>query len=558
MNPVSICYLPPSPVGNVDSFKANLKKFGRRFPLICYGWQLEDPHAVQLKQNPEYLKSNAQNKLALANATFFTGVRIAADQGYTHIIVLEVDCRVGCHDWDGIMWDEMLKKNPEAIMAGSPVVFNPAAWSRAATDAYEKFLARTYPRVCPMPVAGSGRLAEKQHTAAFTNGALSIYRMDWLMKTFSAEMERTVDLAIRCRAWDYEIGLRLWNEFDLKAYDHIVSLNRSYSGYGELMTTESERKAWLSEGKVVAVHQVKSDWIGPDTAEKVKTEPEKEPVQPKIKRIKRQPAIKSRVQIFIVTYARDFPYLVYCLRSIEKFASGFSAISILVPDHDLKDLRKIVADYKGDIPIFTYDETEWPEKGFLWHECQIVRADEWCPDAEFIAHIDPDCIFTEQVTPDTFFKGGKPILRFEAFETIGVRHPSILRWKEACDRCLPFPVEVECMRGHPEIYHHGLYKECRRLMELKTGLPVDDYIKQQVNQFPQTFTEFPTLGAVAHHSFQSLYSLHDCAKQENPDMQDWPIIQFWSHSPPNKPQDIWIKGQKNNVTPEHVIGAILA
>jgi len=30
-----------------------------------------------------------------------------------------------------------------------------------------------------------------------------------------------------------------------------------------------------------------------------------------------------KTEILIVTYARDFPYLEYCLKSISKFARGF-------------------------------------------------------------------------------------------------------------------------------------------------------------------------------------------------------------------------------------------
>jgi hypothetical protein len=56
-----------------------------------------------------------------------------------------------------------------------------------------------------------------------------------------------------------EIGGRLWKVFAEDTFDFLGHLDTIYSGYGDILTTEEERMNLLRSGKVVAVHQIKSD-----------------------------------------------------------------------------------------------------------------------------------------------------------------------------------------------------------------------------------------------------------------------------------------------------------
>lgn len=258
-----------------------------------------------------------------------------------------------------------------------------------------------------------------------------------------------------------------------------------------------------------------------------------------------------RTDIFIVTYARDFRYLGYCLESIQKFAKGFSTVHILVPEQDYLPLVSLTQEHKGPIPITCSFGQEWKGegKGFLWHAYMILRAEHYCDKADFIYHFDPDCIFTAPVTPETFFKDGKPVLRFESYESLGKRHPGVLLWQHAVNQCLPFAAYNETMRAHCMIYHRGLYRVTRKLIEEKTGKPCGDYIHDCKGTFPQTFAEFPTLGAVAMEKFPDRYSFHDCAKQANPDFQNVPVFQAWSHASPDVPVALWRNGEQTTFAP---------
>jgi len=227
-------------------------------------------------------------------------------------------------------------------------------------------------------------------------------------------------------------------------------------------------------------------------------------------------------------------------------------------NQDVKELREVAEPFKGgEFPIRIKGGYEWKNKGFLWHMAQICRADKWCPDAGIVAHADPDIIFTKPTTPQTFSHEGKPLLRYEPFETLCKRHPGVWNWKIACDNALPFSVANEFMRGHLHCHYLKVYPKVRELVEQKTKLPFDEYVKSCKNSYPQTFAEHPTIGAVAYECFKEDYSLVDLSKDANPDRSPYPVIQFWSHRPPDQEQEIVIDGIKRNIIPIKIIEEIL-
>lgn len=236
-------------------------------------------------------------------------------------------------------------------------------------------------------------------------------------------------------------------------------------------------------------------------------------------------------QFFIVTYAADFQYLKFCLRSLVKFAQGFNGVNILVPTQDRVALENLVAELPGTagLPVVCLTGDEWPNQGMLWHMMQILLSELWCPHADFILHMDADCVFTEPVTPGHYIKNGKPILLYDRFDTLGKVHTEIMCWQECTRLCLPFDPPYETMRQHPGVYHRNLYAQTRKRIEEKTGGSVEDYLRKQRNEYPQTFCEFVTLGNVAIHDFPNEYQLYDVGKLPRPHSK---LYQAWSHRPP--------------------------
>jgi len=551
-----VAYLPPKRLYPTDSFMANMKNFPTKNPLVLFSDEYEAEGVIKLNGNVEIAK-DPKNKLAVNNLIFFTGTRIAASKGFSHVLLLENDCRVGKRYWDEILFEEFLSKNVNAIAGGSIAIFNPSCYTREAAARFEKYVADSLAdRPCPMSITGSSNLAEKRDSCVFPNGAFAIYKMDWIIKTFPeiTAQGKTVELARRVKTWDYAIGIKAWEEFRERVYDMIVPLNSVYSGYGNIMSTEDERKQWLIDGKVIGVHQIKSDWIGPEP------KPEQDLFTPQVTmEIPKPPPtqdVTGKTEIFIVTYAKDFQYLNHCLRSIKKFAKGFSGVTVLVPTKDAKELRQVIRK-SGLENVKVKHGYEWAKKGMCWHLAQECRADVWCPDADYIAHFDSDCIFTKPVSPETFFKNGKPLLRYEPFATLGIRHPGTMAWKIATENALPFPVNDEFMRGLPHIYHHSVYAKTRILVEQKTAMPFTEYVRSGRNEYPQQFCEYVTLGSVAAHEFRDDYYMVDLSKESNPDRSPYPVQQFWGHGPLDQPQEIWVDGIKRTVTPIKMIEEIL-
>jgi len=262
--------------------------------------------------------------------------------------------------------------------------------------------------------------------------------------------------------------------------------------------------------------------------------------------------------ILIVTYAKDFPYLRYCLRSILKFAKGFNAVRICVPHEHVDEARAIVEGVGGkDYPMLVNGYAERVDKGMLWHMRQIMYADQWS-SADIIGHLDSDCVFDAPVSPeaDWLTPEGKIILRYEPFGSICKRHDVLERWQSCTQKILPFPVKHETMRGHPEVYHRTTYPLARELIERKVNIRIDEYILSCENTFPQTFCEHVTLGNVAlekqPEKYHGVQQTSDCPTPDNK------VFQAWSHGDINQPQDLWYKGKQSSYVPAQKFDELLA
>lgn len=210
----------------------------------------------------------------------------------------------------------------------------------------------------------------------------------------------------------------------------------------------------------------------------------------------------GEVEIMIVSCRRDLEMLHYCLSSIHRHARGFSGVTLVVPEAERRHFNWV-----RDAKVVTF--VERPGKGMLHHEIMICRADELCPNASAILHVDSDCMFWEPVTPADYMPGGKCLMVRERYEWIAPRNPNRLIWRTCVERAVGFTPEWETMVRHPNIYPRELYGRVRDLVETHTGVRFDDYVFSCENGFPQGFAEFPTLGAVAIRDMAEMFSFVD-------------------------------------------------
>lgn len=241
-------------------------------------------------------------------------------------------------------------------------------------------------------------------------------------------------------------------------------------------------------------------------------------------------------EIFIVSVAKHFNHLQYALRSIQKFAHGFSCCRVLIPRCDFgkfdEQVLTFVPDFKNGFPIIVDGFDEWPNQGFLSHMYAIMCAEQWCPDANFILHFDSDCTFTEPVTPEDYFVNGKPVLMYADFGWLcSTVQGNLIMWQEATFNAIGGPVEIETMRRHPAVHYRELYPLARAAIEKHTGKGMVEFMREQRNEYPQSFVEFVTLGNVAHRTMRDKYHW---INQQTEGFPPSKLHQAWTHAPPTE------------------------
>ncbi|MEO8259742.1 MAG: hypothetical protein ABI868_20520 [Acidobacteriota bacterium] len=201
-----------------------------------------------------------------------------------------------------------------------------------------------------------------------------------------------------------------------------------------------------------------------------------------------------RVDIHIVSFRNDLEWCRYAIRSVRKYATGFGGVTLVVPASDAA-LFAGMADR-----LVTFRQRRW--RGFLHHMIMVHRADQACPDADFVVHMDSDCLFVAPVTPADYVRGGRAVMMRESFDQIRTAYTGRFRsgaarfqWQEVAERVLGFAVDYETMVRHPSVHPRALYAEVRRHIERTHGMPFDDYVFSCGRR--HRYTEFPVLGAYA-------------------------------------------------------------
>lgn len=242
-----------------------------------------------------------------------------------------------------------------------------------------------------------------------------------------------------------------------------------------------------------------------------------------------------KVEIVCVTYARDLEWTEYFLRSVRKYASGFSGVTIIVPWDDLGQFLPFETyRTKDGMPVVVKKYTDIPGKGMLLHEVMICSADIYCPHADVIMHMDSDCLFNGPVTPTDYMTYGKPDIQMVRYDKFGPGRAEHI-WRKNVMNALGYAKEeviYETMQRHPSCYHSFTYRAMRDHIEKIHKCPFDQYVVEQENSFPQGFAEFPTLGAYSLRNYKDAYNFIEI---EKPDIQQHPksnhkVTQFWSHS----------------------------
>lgn len=260
-------------------------------------------------------------------------------------------------------------------------------------------------------------------------------------------------------------------------------------------------------------------------------------------------------QILIASYPRDFPWLRQCLRSIQEYQHGFCLPTVVVQDHEVPEAREVCA---GMANVRAYNA----KHGFGMLRAQIVmcRADELCPDADFIYLVGSDCLFFDHFDRGTYFRDGKPLMLYTSYAALNRNGGSnALHWSFGVHRALGFQPQHEFMRRLPIVYPRQVFAGLRSYIETTHRQPFDDFVYDDRLKRHNNFSESNVLGAYAWKHMPDVYTwlLTDDPGWEAPS----PLAQFWSHGGFDKPAECCVEYRpgKNVVgrTPREVITEVL-
>jgi len=232
-----------------------------------------------------------------------------------------------------------------------------------------------------------------------------------------------------------------------------------------------------------------------------------------------------KTDILIVSYAKDFQFCEYNIRSIYKFCKGFRHLVLLVPTTDVAMFGRLMKYSTEELPLIIKTYLVYPGKGFNHHQIMKCYADVLCQDADFILHTDSDCMFTKPTTPSDYFVDGKPVLLMQKYEEL--EEKGALHWKPQTERALGVSVDYEFMRRHPAVHYAITYSRLRNHIERTHATSFFNYVILQKNEALQGFSEFNALGAFAHFSGMP-YLWWNVSVTPPPDPH---LIQFWSWDP---------------------------
>lgn len=216
--------------------------------------------------------------------------------------------------------------------------------------------------------------------------------------------------------------------------------------------------------------------------------------------------------IFIRSYRNDFPWLRYCLRSIQKHLVGFCDIIIAVPAKDVELLSHLTVEKVIGV---TDDGTN----GYMQQQSDKMHADLHT-QADYILHVDSDMWFTRPVTPDFFFRDGKPIWVMTPWSAMGKDEKRA--WMHVMTKALQDFPPYEFMRKCANMIPRWLYADFRSHMEQLHGVPLQSYILNQPNH---EFSEYNAIGFYAWLHHRDKFYWHDTTVDGIP---SWPFKQAWS------------------------------
>jgi hypothetical protein len=216
--------------------------------------------------------------------------------------------------------------------------------------------------------------------------------------------------------------------------------------------------------------------------------------------------------LFVRTYWRDLDWLALCLESIVAYCQGFRSVVVVLPQSSSAWLRR--ADLPGNGRFLTTSDFR---DDYLGQQVTKLTSDTFT-DADFICHVDADCIFSRLTTPAALIHGDRPLVSMLPSSQLGRHSP----WRKVTEDFLGWSVAYDFMQSPPFTYPRWLYQEVRAHARRVHGVDIETYVTSQP---PRGFSEFNVLGAFAWERHRECFVWRDTSVHATADP---PCRWYWS------------------------------
>lgn len=240
-------------------------------------------------------------------------------------------------------------------------------------------------------------------------------------------------------------------------------------------------------------------------------------------------------RIFIASYAKDFPWLKYCLISIARFARGFAEPVVCVGKEDDASARQLVKEVNSGALVVRFDGV-----GFMRAQLAMMRADLICPPSDVLYLVGSDCLFTREFGPGMYCRDDKPVVLMNSLAHLSKHGSPASGWTDGVRTGLGVDPKYEYMRRLPSVYPAEVFAPMRAHVERTHGEAFDSWVYRQWNR-SRDVSEANWLGAYAHHFLPEScrFVCLDEIAFDGPDPVGYPsaLRQFWSHGGLDRPID---------------------
>jgi len=206
--------------------------------------------------------------------------------------------------------------------------------------------------------------------------------------------------------------------------------------------------------------------------------------------------------IMVRSYYKDFDWLAYCLASIAKYCVGFRNVILIVPESSRSRLARIRL---PALNLRVQTCRNYPDD-YLGQQVTKLHADTFT-DADYICHVDSDCIFSRFTSPEVLLEDGKVLVVMRPYALISCHTP----WRLPTENFLGWKVRYDFMQRQPLTFPRWLYGRLREHCLARHRVDLKRYV---IKQPARSFSEYNTLGAYAYELHRDGFTWIDSSRRD--------------------------------------------